>query len=409
MANAKVKKKAKKLTMTPKHNFDTLPAEVFEAIAREAGPYDLLSLRLVNTEAAAKVFRVFIEVHIARRAFMLSSEDGLRGLLAIAENESLAQHVKQIVLCVDWVCQTSSDFFQCRFNRPQEPLHAGEHMQFLKAQRRFAKSRLDHLLLTAAFARFRQLGSSIEVLMAEVHEAIALDKANLRPLGLSTLGWAVVTQYHNRMITSKTRGTQLAIDALALSNLQPATFTIHESAEDGLDLERIVRDSVAMKNAKTVFSSVKRLHLQCYNPDGGISQDQAEAILDMFAGSQTLEELSWEPSTYCLFPCSIPPFDDDFSSQAGNPTLAKATLGARFPAVKHLKLSGFRFHWKEFVAFTRRQQKLEHLQMCHIGFESAGASNRMRMGEWSDEDLERRLKDSTGLKSISLKRAKILS
>lgn len=85
------------------HNILTIPPEVFELIATNAARADLLPLRLVSRETSQRVFRTYLKAHFTERAFLLSSEESLRTLLAISQNEVLARSLTRIDLSIEEV------------------------------------------------------------------------------------------------------------------------------------------------------------------------------------------------------------------------------------------------------------------------------------------------------------------
>lgn len=81
-------------------SFLDLPVELVELIIESADPKDVLSLRLVSHEVAERASKPFLRHFFARRAFLLSSEESLRGLLNIVENQKLARGLHTVDLCI---------------------------------------------------------------------------------------------------------------------------------------------------------------------------------------------------------------------------------------------------------------------------------------------------------------------
>lgn len=84
-----------------KHNILTIPLEIFEAVAERAEPEDLLNLRLVNREAAQKVKRTFIATHFTERMFLLTYEESLLTLLAIAKHPEYGRAIQTLLFSSD--------------------------------------------------------------------------------------------------------------------------------------------------------------------------------------------------------------------------------------------------------------------------------------------------------------------
>ena len=337
------------------HNILTIPPEVFERIAEEADPEVLLALRLVSKETDERVFRTHLKTHFSERAFLLSSEDSLRTLLAISENETFARALDTVELCIDDI---PSEDHPCHVNRTRAPLHEltlRERIQrtqqdpmrkfICERQEQFRQRDGDLHLLTIIFSRFKLLDHDVEVKVVDKYEACECpnQQKTLEALSGQELIW---TEDDQRPVT-------IVLEALALSGLRIDAFTTRFD-NFGWPIHALTDTPQRAMYSTRVFQHLKKLHLNTEFEHSAPSVNALIAFANLMSSASLIEDLLIEewtlpwreshPHTYDLAVRGI--------SQC---------LRDNFPALKLLIVQGFDIPQEELVSIIERHPKLEEL------------------------------------------------
>ncbi len=153
---------------------------------------DLSALRLVCREASDKVFDIFLDVHFSTFTVLITQEESLRTLLAIAQYERFARAIRRLVFCTDIVAERPPE--QCRLKmdpeiaalpRPSDKDIKRNQKQAVARQRRPRHCAVDLELLTEIFTALARVGGAFEVDVTVMERNAGY--APLRPWGSKTL------------------------------------------------------------------------------------------------------------------------------------------------------------------------------------------------------------------------------
>lgn len=279
------------------HSILTIPPELCDLIIISVDPPDLISLRQVSREAARRADKPFLENFFSQRAFLLSSDDSLRRLLAITEDDRLVRSMRSLDLCIgetpmwhEWYISTAStsycQWFRQAFMHFTGPIdrvwaenrlryREGEEMwdALIEKRRAFSEQGTDRELLTRAFSRLERFRSGpIEIRIVDRRSACEV------PYGLARierLSGERLDDYDH-----EEKCIPLVLETLERSGLEVDSFAIIFGGSYSNDISKVVGQQRRVDMASTKFRHLKKLHLKFDHGKGTPS----DAVIDNFCG-----------------------------------------------------------------------------------------------------------------------------
>ena len=377
----------------------TIPLEMFEAIAASVEPDDLLNLRLVNLETEAKVHRTFVATHFTERMFLVSFEESLRTLLAIAKHEEFGRTMRTIILGTEELPNAAHPLVLdgVLLWRSREATGTSVSAKIRAEQedrewRRLLTEKEEYLgrdgqvhLLAMIFSAFRQCNNAPVVKIMDQGEAgmAAHGVRTLRKLSARQPFWAWDC---DRPINDVFSGLTLAETAIT-----SLTINIDNS---GWSFYGLVADATTTECAASVFSKLKNLHISSSSSDEYGELD-AEKAATLFSVCHLLENLRFEMYTPAMY---------ETPATAVNRHFILALLGRHLPVLKNITLQGFSVHFPDLIAFIARHESLtsaafNHSCFCLLGEYDDGVNDKE--GRHS-ECVQNILREVTGLSNISV-------
>ena len=362
-----------------------LPVELVELIFEYVEPLDLLSLRRVSRDTAQKALKRFLQHFFSTRAFLLSSEDSLRALLAIAENDTLARGLQTVDLCIEdvpdpeFTAEILRDIYQAtsrtRSLTNKHAMRRGWHMREWHAvydkQMVDREQNVDLHLLTIIFSRIRRLGHNLEVRIVDQHEA------SKRALGHENLQWLCGEGFVTD--DSSNQPVPRVLEAVALSAMPLESFVVRYSPCWDWRLESLSGTPRGVSNTCDAFRNLKKLHLLSDRPVPMLPRkDRIVTAFDVVASASMVEDLSLQvrtPKAYregsyndvvqCLYDCLL----------------------NKFPLLKMLDLQGYDLTVKQLESIVAHHPQLERIHF-HGGEELHSAYPDSGFGEYSAIELD---------------------
>ena len=346
------------ITSSNGHSLLTLPVELVELIFEQVEPLDILSLRRVSRNTGQRVLKRFLEHFFSKRAFLLSSEDSLRALLSISENETLARGLKIVDLCVEDILNPEFAVEDLRdLNQPtsrgrsltnKQGMKSGWHMrEWHAAYEKQVDDRAQHVdlhLLTIIFSRIRRLGHSIEVRIVDQHEACE------SPLGKENLEWLCGERFYTE--NSSYLPVPMVLEAIALSAMPLEAFVVRYRDWDSR-LECFSRTPREASNTRDAFRNLKKLHLLNDRPVPTLPRkDGMEAAFHALASASMVEDLSLQVRTSKAYRTGT--YNDAILCLCDY-------LEHNFPLLKALDLQGYDLTLKQLENIVTHHPQLERL------------------------------------------------
>lgn len=288
------------------HSIITIPPEICEFIIDQVDPPDLISLREVSREAAQRADKAFLETFFSRRAFLLSSEESLRRLLAITENDRCVRAMRQLDLCMgetrmwhEWYISTTPTAY-CEhfretfmhFTGPIDKVWAEDRLRYLRGdemwealiekRRAFSEQGIDQELLTESFSRLRRcLSSPIEIRIVDRLTAceVPYGLAKIEQLSGETLD---DSDYEEKFIP-------FVLEVLERSGLEVDSFAICFGGSYSNRISKVVGEQRRIDMASKAFRHLKKLRLKFDHGLGTPSHaviDNFLILLDLFQKSR---------------------------------------------------------------------------------------------------------------------------
>ncbi|KAK4504158.1 hypothetical protein PRZ48_005074 [Zasmidium cellare] len=88
--------------MAEKKTLLSFPPELLEAVAEEADPSDLLTLRLVSKSISSAVDRLFLDEYFTHRNHLLTA-DSLEDLVAITATPHMCKKIEKLTITIPWL------------------------------------------------------------------------------------------------------------------------------------------------------------------------------------------------------------------------------------------------------------------------------------------------------------------
>lgn len=363
------------------NNLVKLPPEIFEKIAQLVDPADLLSIRLLCREAAAKVLRTYQSTHFTEHALLLCDDLSLRTLVDIAKTPHLGACLRKIIICVDAVPKPPPEGWDTSGWRPWR--------REWQRQEGLRKRGDDLQLLATAFTQLR----------AYVNHSLHIEVTEAATSGNPPACCNILDETINNLIVTDrllgNRALEVTLEALARSGLRVHSFSApgmgHVAHRWRPEIEALVLNGNAMSNGLAVFRDLTYLYVGPRITVGTLTVQQADDFVANFCASCHLKELRIESQTYVDFPRFM-------IEVASNHELAGALMRADFPALERLVLSGMRVNLNDFLGFVRRQNSLTSLALRKVAFQRASGEHF----SVTDEGVADALKQWTGLKDVSV-------
>ena len=361
----------------------TLPAETFERIAQLAHPQDLLQLRLTCRAAAEKAKRTFIQAYFTERAFLVSNEDSLRCLLAIAEDQILGHAMKKIILCVEEVPDPANDLYWYPRQREQVR-HADAMMKWRTAhevQTRMRDQNVNLHLLTIIFARFRNLNNVVEVKL--------MDQGDTTVMARGTRSFELLTGQKLQLPdTGDSRAVDTVLEALVLSGLPVETLSVRF---DDWDWNRywLVHTEITKAQSTNVFQNVKQLNMQPAL-EFEVREGATYQFVHLIASAPNLKSLTLQAGGFYSAD-TVRDNDDD---------VMDLLTQKHLPALEVLQLRQLRFRFMDMVHFLRRHDSINRVAFNSCIFYAMKLVGNPKPG--SVDDALEVVKRLTGKKDVSM-------
>lgn len=382
-----------------KHNILTIPLEMFERIAELAEPEDLLNLRLVNRETADRVERNFIATHFSERMFLISYQDNLETLLAIANHPQFGNALRVVYLCNEELPGPDHPLIQngrCvkRWERVDDnsidsqifrELQDREWLRLVEEQKQFLERDGDVHMLVRTFQAFQRNGNIPAVMLMDQEEAAmsARGARTMERLSGRKLIWGMDD---NRPVKSP-------LVALTLADFPLTSLTVGFD-NFGWDIFELVRDEAVRESARAVFHNLKHLNLfsrsDMHDPTNLKIATDAAAIFGDCVNLERLEIDVWTPAMHPDVVCL-------------NIRFLKRLFGQEMPRMQELHLAGFFVDFVSLVLFIRRQRELARVAVERNDFFLLGDYDDHRNDKHGRhaECVETLLREATGLADVS--------
>lgn len=336
------------------HNILTIPLELFERIADEVDGKDLLTLRLVSKETDQKMFRTYLNLHFTERAFLLSSMESLYTLIAIAEHEPFAKSLRRLDLCIEEIPDRDHTVHEARgpvaqptklqtFARELQARSSRHWDGIADMQAAITGNDIDLHLLTVAFARLRRWQKLREIRLVDLPFACETPQRyrKLEKLSGQTMIWR---EKDERLVS-------LLFDALSMSLLKIESFVV-QFDNYHIDFTAMVNTQLHFSNTVTIFSHLKKLHLQIDTLATFPEEGEVNKFVEALGKATLVEDLS------LVLDCNY--WSD------GLPLMFKTMvrsicqcLKAGFFELKFLELQGFDMQYRDLKDMLSSLKKLE--------------------------------------------------
>ena len=393
-----------------KHGILTIPPELFDDIARHARPQDLCALRLVSRDVAARVLKVYTEVHFTERSFLLYRES-LQTLTEIVGSEYFGRQLKKVVLCVDELPPAAiQDIPRAEMEEAISILaeaggrlaEIGQEMREQALPLAGQDIRLHHKndeiqqswsMLYDAFEQLRRLGNSPAV------QVTTADLLSRKPRMYDTFSDQARSELWVNP-KSNQRNFSILMAAIFESGLRVTELDMCPGEMDWMiwrrafgvplytalrhDHVRILRNDVA-----SVFKSLRKLkinmgELQEHTAEQGKNTEMDFAhMAEVFAGMDVLEELVLRQ-------------DARNAGFAPDLWLGKPFLALSFLSLRNLTLDGWEIDLRDLPAFLARQPRLERvrLSLCEL---THALAHPAQQANAPDGSVARRLREATSV------------
>lgn len=379
----------------------TIPPEIFEAIAEQVEPEDLLRLRRVNKEVKEKVKRTFINTHFRRRMFLLCYEQSLKTLLAIAKHPDYGPAMRVITFSHEQIrgpdhtlTTEHGDERLERFEgtpsdtRILAELQDREWHRLYESQKAFFDGGGDIAMLTEIFSHLRSIGNNpvIAIMVQDSAETSAYGATTLEALTSRALNWG---EDENHPVDSVLQAVTSADCPLTGLDIQFNNF--------GWEMYFLASSHIARQCAPSIFCTLKCLHMgTCWDVETDVHHAvDTSALFDSCPALECLllETYDWRRQTW----------------QTLSARFAQGLLDCNMPKLKAMRLRGFPIPFNSLVDFAKRHSQFAELWISKSSIYSMGSfddglnDKQGRHGEC----VHQLLANTTDLQAICIERSRV--